>query len=90
MLVISPFEANELIPLFSNEQTITQLNMYAASLHDKQNILLRIPKLSIPANRSPLLYCELLDAQLLVFSGSMYFTGPRAATFASNGAAAAL
>ena len=73
LLVISPFEANELIPMFRSGELVTQLRMFAARLHEKQDLLFYTPELSIPPLRQ-LPYCELLDAELLVFSGTLFLS----------------
>ena len=74
LLVISPFEANELIPMFRSGALVTQLRMFAARLHEKQDLLFYTPELSIPPTSTQQLpYCELLDAELLVFSGTIFF-----------------
>ena len=76
MLLISPFEANELMPLFNQIGLPTQLRLFAARINDTQETLLHNMELSIPPI-NPLPYCDLLDSQLLVFSGSMYFADRR-------------
>ena len=82
LLVISPFEANELIPLFRSGSLVTQLRMFAARLHEKQDLLFYTPELTIPATSTQQLpYCELLDAELLVFSGTIYFACRRELLF---------
>jgi hypothetical protein len=79
-LIISPFEANELIPRFRCEKLVTQLRMFAARLHETQDLLLYTPELWIPPSITPsipslirLLNCELLDAEILIFSGTISF-----------------
>ena len=75
LLVISPFEANELIPMFRSGALVTQLRMFAARLHETQDLLFYTPELSIPPTSTQQLpYCELLDAELLVFSGTIFFS----------------
>ena len=54
----------------------TRLHMFAARLHDTQSTLFHDVLLSLPADYSPPLpYSELLDPELLLFSGSIYFEG---------------
>ena len=78
LLIISPFEANELIPMFRSGSLVTQLRMFAARLHEKQDLLFYTPELTIPATSTQQLpYCELLDAELYVFSGTIFFAGRR-------------
>ena len=78
LLIISPFEANELIPLFRSGAFVTQLRMFAERLHEKQDLLFYTPELSIPATSTQQLpYCELLDVELLVFSGTLFFADRR-------------
>ena len=47
--LLVPFEANELIPLFRSGSLITQLRMFAARLHERQDLLFYTPELTIPA-----------------------------------------
>ena len=78
LLIISAFEANELMPAFRRGTSCvrTRLHMFAARLHDTQSTLFHDTLLSLPADHSPPLpYSELLDPELLLFSGSIYFEG---------------
>ena len=77
LLVISPFEANELpvIPMFRSGALVTQLRMFAARLHETQDLLFYTPELSIPPTSTQQLpYCELFDAELPIFSGTIFFS----------------
>lgn len=73
LLAISAFEANELIPLFRSGQVPTRLHMFAARLHERHSTLFHCPELTLPAGSPPLPYSEVLDPELIVFSGSLYF-----------------
>ena len=78
LLIISPFEANELIPMFRSGALVTQLRMFAARLHKKQDLLFYTPELSIPpTSHRQLPYCEMHDAELLVFSGTLFVADRR-------------
>ena len=77
LLAITPYEANQLIPLFRSGSVNTRLHMFAARLHVRdvrQSTLFHSAELILPPACTPALpYSEMLDPELLVFSGSLYF-----------------
>ena len=65
------YEANRLIPLFRSGSVSTRLHMFAARLYLRQSTLFHSAELILSPARTPaLFYSELLDPELLVFSGS--------------------
>ncbi|CAL8123849.1 unnamed protein product [Orchesella dallaii] len=77
LLILSPFEVNELLPYFRNGKALSQLQMFTARRYQNQSILINNPALQIPRSLlRPSVHipedCKAL-AQLLLASGNLYF-----------------
>jgi len=75
LILLSPFEVNELLPKFRRGVTKAILHMFAPTLYPEQESLLMCKDLILPLRNLSLRVPQLnlLNAELMFFSGSYYF-----------------
>lgn len=73
LLLVSPFEANEYMPMFRSNRTMTTLHMFAAKLNMQQDTFLENMSLQIPT-LAGVRVDKRLKSELYLYSGTTYFS----------------
>ncbi|CAL8124872.1 unnamed protein product [Orchesella dallaii] len=75
VLVLSPFEVNELMPLFRKGKTPLKLHMFTMRIFERQDVLINNDRLQLPLCRPVSVISEESRAMaaMLLASGSLYF-----------------
>ncbi|CAL8134406.1 unnamed protein product [Orchesella dallaii] len=77
LLLLSPFEVNELMPLFRRnhkDEIAVTLHMFTGRLIEGQDILVNKTRLQLPISRQGVHLNEVLMAPFLIAAGNLFFT----------------
>ncbi|ODM90627.1 hypothetical protein Ocin01_16055, partial [Orchesella cincta] len=73
LLVLSPFEVNELMPLFRSKTTPVTLHMFTGRSMEGQDILVNKPRLQLPTSRQGVQLNETTMAPFLIAAGNLFY-----------------